>query len=542
MKNITKSIFGIAAIAVCSLSVTSCLEETFPTDIATDEIVAQSAAATEALANGMPAYAVQCWNAPSSHGFFGLPAEMIIRDVMTGDFHYIGETGYSRYTAWAENKYLGDRYLNTQFHWNYHYGMIGAINGVIRGIDEETATGAPLAYLGTAFAFRAMVYLDLARMFEFLPNEAFPDGLNDNGIDVTNLTVPIVKDDITEAESQNNPRATREEMYEFILSDLDKAEAYVVNLPNTGGQALPDLSCVYGLKARLYMWVEDYENAQKYARLAIDNATVQPMSQSEGLSTSNGFNTASDFMWAMLQNDQTYAVQTGIINWTSWASNQTSFGYTGAGTGLYTCIDRSMYERISDTDWRKLMWVAPEDSPLYGKSEHVSSTAADFSKLLPAYTALKFRPNKGDADESTVGAASSIPLMRVEEMYFIEAEAAEHVSAGSGVELLTNFMTTYRDPQYTFSGSDAIEEIIFQKRVELWGEGQSFYDYKRLDMGVTRGYRGTNWQDPLSLINTTRRPAWMNLVIVKTEEANNEALVGHNNPDPSDAYPVWTEE
>jgi hypothetical protein len=130
--------------------------------------------------------------------------------------------------------------------------------------------------------------------------------------------------------------------------------------------------------------------------------------------------------------------------------------------------------------------------------------------------------------------------MRVEEMYFIEAEAAEHVSAGAGVELLTSFMQQYRDPSYAYSGSDAIDEIVFQKRVELWGEGQTFFDIKRLNMSVTRGYEGTNWQDTQSLLNTNGRPAWMNYVIVKTEAANNTALVNFNNPDPSDVYAPWS--
>lgn len=541
MKKMNKNILGLVAIAASVFSMTSCVEETFPTDIATDEIVAASAAATEGLANGMPAYLVDVWTT-DNHMFFGYPAEMIIRDACTGDKHYFGETGYSHWNNWYRNQYMGDGYLTTQFHWNYYYGFLGSVNGVIRAIDEETASEGPLAYLGTAFAYRALIYLDLARMFEFLPNEKFPDGKNKEGKVVTNLTVPIVRHDITEEESKHNPRVTRDSMFNFILEDLDKAEKYVVNLPNNADGALPDLSCVYGLKARLYMWVEDYENAKKYARLAIDNAVVKPMTEQEGLSVSNGFNTASDFMWAALQTDQTYAVQTGIINWTSWVSNQSTFGYTGAGTKLYCGIDRRMYERISDTDWRKKMWVAPEGSPLYGKSTYPTSPDYDFKADLPAYTSLKFRPGSGNADEHTIGASTAIPIMRVEEMYFIEAEAAEHVSAGSGIQLLETFMKTYRDPNYKYSGSDAIDEIVFQKRVELWGEGQTFFDIKRLDMSVTKGYPGTNWQDPLQRINTNGRPAWMNFVIVKTEQASNEALVGWNNPDPSDTYDVWTEE
>ena len=105
-------------------------------------------------------------------------------------------------------------------------------------------------------------------------------------------------------------------------------------------------------------------------------------------------------------------------------------------------------------------------------------------------------------------------------------------------------MTQYRDPYYATrvsSKDDIIEEIVFQKRVEFWGEGQTFFDIKRLNYSVTRGYSGTNWDDDLARFNTNGRPAWMNYVIVRTESQNNQALVGMNNPDPTGAYTPWSE-
>lgn len=536
MKKIFKYLGSSAAVAACALTLTGCVEETLPqSSMATDKIVAESTSATEGIANGMPAYATDVWST-SSHCYFGYPAEMIVRDMLTGDYTHVGETGYSHFISWNRNQYMGQDYMKQQFHWNYYYGFLGSVNGVIRAIDEETAAQGPLAYLGTALAYRAMLYLDLARMYEFLPNEIYADGKNNEGNTVLNLTVPIVDDDITEEEAANNPRATREEMFAFILSDLDKAEKYIVNLTNTSNNSMPDLACVYGLKARLYMWVEQYDKAQEFARKAITAAKVAPLSESKALNVATGYNTSSDFMWCANQNSETYAVQTGIINWTSWVSNQTTFGYTGASTSLYVVMDRSMYERISDTDWRKKQWVAPAGSALEGQTPFMS--AVD-KQTMPAYASVKFRPNAGDAEDYLTGAASAVPLMRVEEMYFIEAEAAEHVSPGSGIAMLTSFMKQYRDPSYAYAGDDAIDEIVFQKRVELWGEGHTFFDIKRLDMSVTRGYEGTNWQDTQSLINTNGRPAWTNYVIVKTEAANNTALVNFNNPDPSDTYAPW---
>ena len=88
-------------------------------------------------------------------------------------------------------------------------------------------------------------------------------------------------------------------------------------------------------------------------------------------------------------------------------------------------------------------------------------------------------------------------------------------------------------------GVDAIDEIVFQKRVELWGEGLAFYDIKRLDMSVTRGYEGSN-VDAARQFNTIGRPAWMNLCIVKTEKNNNKAIIDWENPDPTGKYKPWT--
>ena len=545
MKNINKSIKGIAVL-MCMASLTGCIKETFPMgSTATEEQVQLSPAATQALADGMPAAMVSVHWEDDGHCYFGYPAEMIYRDMLTGDYYHSGETGYSHFISWSRNMYMGDGYLKTQFHWNYHYlwWLLG-VNQVVGAVDPEVATDQQKGLLGAALAFRALAYLDLARMYEFLPNEKFLDGKNNDGNSVLNLTVPIVTDATTPEQAANNPRATREEMLKFIESDLDAAEKYIAFQTTTNGGTMPDLACIYGLKARLYMWVEDYPKAKEFARKAIDAAKVTPLTKEAALNPVSGYNTASDFMWAMQQNSQTDAVQTGIINWTSWVSNQCTFAYTGPSTNLFVVIDKRMYDRISDTDWRKLQWIGPEGSPLNDQIQSVVSLEeGPVNQLLIPYASVKFRPGQGNSDDSNIGAATAVPVMRVEEMYFIEAEAAEHVSAGSGAALLTSFMKQYRDPNYTFTdkGFGAVEEIVFQKRVELWGEGQTFFDIKRLDMSVTRGYKGTNCTDARSCLNTNGRPAWMNVVMVRTESNNNHALEGMNNPDPSDLYTPWTE-
>ena len=63
-----------------------------------------------------------------------------------------------------------------------------------------------------------------------------------------------------------------------------------------------------------------------------------------------------------------------------------------------------------------------------------------------------------------------------------------HKGDANAVKVLNDFMVT-RDPNYayTFSTKPAlIEEIIFQKRVEFWGEGMEYLDNRRLNIPVDR--------------------------------------------------------
>ncbi|MCD8296067.1 MAG: RagB/SusD family nutrient uptake outer membrane protein [Prevotella sp.] len=541
-------IYGLSLIllAVSSVSLTGCIEEVEPTSGATQEQVDASSSAVEGLLLAIPAYSINYWN--SNYMFsFGYPGIMHIRDVETQDMAvYDNGSGYNWFQPWAENVHMGQDYVYGQFPWNFEYKMINSTNNLIstanrlvEEMDTSSAEGEEemlkyMAYIAAARAYRAMVYLDLAREYEFLENDA-TSHYSPAGNDISGLTVPIVDETMTESEARNNPRAQKADMEAFILADLDMAEEYISNLTMTT-KTLPHLDAVYGLKARYYLWVEDYVNAEKYARLAIDNSSTKPMTESEALDTSTGFNDISKWMWGMQYTSET--TNGYHLNWISWMCNETTYGYASVSPVM---IDANIYSRISDTDWRKLMWKAPAGYTLYGKSSYVDD---EVGETLMDYASLKFRPGSGDNSTYTIAAAVGVPLMRVEEMYFIEMEAvAQQGDLTRAKSLLESFMKNNRDNKYSCrvtSQDDVIEEIIFQKRIELWGEGQIFFDIKRLDYAVTRGYSGTNHLDA-ECLNTTTRPAWMNWVIVRLEGEGNTSVADYNNPDPTDAYTPWTE-
>ncbi len=92
-----------------------------------------------------------------------------------------------------------------------------------------------------------------------------------------------------------------------------------------------------------------------------------------------------------------------------------------------------------------------------------------------------------------------IPLMRVEEMYFILTEAKAHTqNVEAGKMVLTDFMNIYRytDGSYQCAATDMdafIQELMVQKRIELRGEGLVYFDRKRLGMRIQRYYDGSNY-------------------------------------------------
>lgn len=353
---------GTAVALMTSMSFTSCIDEVEPTSGATDSQVTGSETAVASLVNGLNSYATNIWSSSTYPASFGYPALMIIRDIQSGEVAYGDKSNGCIFQNWLADIYLSREYFVNQFLWYYQMQYAGAATNAIEKIDT-TANEANKGYYAAALAYRAMLYIDMAREYEWLPND-ITQGLSPEGNDITGKTVPIVKEGMTEDEWQNNPRAPKDEMKEFILGDLTKAASMIGHLSDNS-KTLPHLDCIYGLMARCYMWLEDYPNAQKYARLAIDNSTSTPITQAQALNTSSGFNDINQWMWGT----QYY---TGYVNnlycWTANMCNEISYGYTGTQLGSYIQIDANMYNRISDNDWRKLLWKAPEGHSLDGKT------------------------------------------------------------------------------------------------------------------------------------------------------------------------------
>src|SRR5690606_23199186 len=93
------------------------------------------------------------------------------------------------------------------------------------------------------------------------------------------------------------------------------------------------------------------------------------------------------------------------------------------------------------------------------------------------------------------GFFADLVLMRPEEMLLIEAEAkarlGQDIAARNLLRQLHNQRFNKPVPVYS-SGQALVQKILFERRIELWGEGCRGFDLKRLKQGVDRNNSNHN--------------------------------------------------
>lgn len=541
-------IVKIAATLLCApVLLSSCIEETFPEGgNVTTEQVGDSPFAMNSLASSIPTILITNYIGIGDHFDFGYPGIFGATDRLAGEVFPVSGNlpGGNQYLdRWQAYLYPGDMsglsasgYATPFFYLNY-YQFIYAANEVISIAKDSPDGDIPL---GIAKAYRALFYLDLARLYDALPAKAPERQSYESELEaVKGLTVPIVREGASLSELENNPRVPREEMFEFIFEDLGEAERLLADY-QPESKNMPSLAVVYGLYARAYLWLggfdetyaniptgtEAYKKAAEYARKAIDASGCSILTEAQWLDPKTGFNTINS-AWMLGMHQTTDTVLNNLLSWAAHMSLEAVYGY---GYGAQPGISVFSYERMSDTDFRKKSYVTADRSYDAAK-DYMSLTEEEFQTVAP-YASYKFHTNGGEKSNYTVANVVDVPVMRVEEMYLTEAEATAHYDEATARTLLTSFMA-HRDPNYTIPASyTLVDEIIFQKRIEFWGEGIIFYDMKRLNMSMHNGDAGSN-APSMAQLSTDGRAPWWNCVIPLSAVQQNIGLSGKNNPDPT---------
>ncbi|NCC47256.1 MAG: RagB/SusD family nutrient uptake outer membrane protein, partial [Bacteroidia bacterium] len=168
-------------------------------------------------------------------------------------------------TGWVQVYTLGyESESSTYFEiWNRCYQTIMRCNTLLANIENlEPANSAQVAqkndYIGQAYAVRALVYFDLARLYGY-------PYMKDNGASlgavlITGLTAP--------SESKQ-PRSTVAQTYEQVLDDLQTALPLLSRDKNTGHF---NYWAARLLQARVFLYKGDWNNAYVAAKEVIDDS------------------------------------------------------------------------------------------------------------------------------------------------------------------------------------------------------------------------------------------------------------------------------
>ena len=592
------------AIAIWSLS--SCIEETLPTEYVLDSQIGASESALNGMVNSIYTTMAGYSNSDGGIEVISYGGMRAMAEHSTTQMICSGANGYNTMGAWAygaissvgSNRGIYPSYL--------YYGYIKNVNDVIGMIDPNDLDDRRKGFLGICYAYRALYYMDLVQIMEYKKPTDSRYTYTQPENDLTNLGVPIVTEKTTSDEASNNPRATVDEVYDLILSDLQNAEMYLTGYTRTD-KTQPNLASVYGLYARAYANLASrvniaakykdeatyWRNVSDYADKAITASGCVPLTESEWTDPINGFNnrnSQNSWLWATsISESNTRAATDGSFVFAMIFGTETTFVAYGWRVGR--SLDRKWYERLSDNDFRKKSWLAPNffyestnqvdgqpylvekdaDGNLINNKwapggDNSSTTQSDWNDdysgygpdkykyLLNSnpswirsrinrsngflswpwlYVNLKFRPHNGDYRTYQVGGATDYPIMRVEEMHYLKAEAALHTSGVSAAASALESIVKTRNNTYACAATTAetfIEEYVFQKGVEFWGEGVNYFDAKRLEVGINRAYRGTNAERYQHCINMNGvfvgwTPGWN-----EAELNTNPAIYHYNNP------------
>lgn len=532
MKKINKVYSALALTAAFAL--TGCIDETFPeSSTATAEMVSESPSALEGSVNGIASQMAQgylVYGDQVNEIDMALPSTMIIQTELLGDI-YPGipdNVGYDWYRRYNTVQNIDETTDYAYIPWFTLYKFIKSANDIISVVDYETAAPAQKAYVGMAYACRAYEYYLLTVLYEPVEN------IYTDVSAVKGLTVPFVLDTTTAEQAKNNPRVPHDEMISFILSDLNKAEACLADY-EPESRLVPSLAVVYGLMAKVYLLDGKYAEAATYAAKAIEEATTsmkaKPMTADEMQDETSAFSKAvSSWLWYVHYDAENMG---NLCNYVGWMSCEADWGYASL---TQPCIDKALYDHMSESDYRKAWFLNPKKFDYYN---YRTCRSKSWIESAPDYASLKFRCLNGDYETYSIGGASDVPVMRLEELYLIQAEAVgASEGVGAGVTLLNNFMKSYRDPSYNYTATDlrAFQlEVLTQMRIESWGEGWAFPSAKRLKPDVIQNYEGTNAPTDDFKVNCKGiKPTWT-LVIPQTEVQSNVALEGKNNPNPTQA-------
>lgn len=438
-------------IPVLLLAVAGCKKsylETKPSDAVPMETALGTTAALSTALNGtLQSLFAFSLSGSGRHDEFGQKSYDLASDLMGNDM-VVHTAGYGwfnsdyQYTEWQTP--VNGRQSDQA--WYFYYDIIHQANNVLFNIDAAKGAQTDKDQIkGEALALRAYGYFYLINYFQqtYKGNESKPG-------------VPLMLQQ-SDYVAGGAKRGTAQQVYDQIKSDLAQAETLLTGKTRPDKTHM-DVSVVRGFEARVALIQEDWATAATKANQARQGYTLMSQSVYQA-----GFSQIAnpEWMWGSLITSDKSTIYASFFSHMDISTG----GYASLGTQKK--ITKWLYDQIPAGDVRKTVFKTPG-----------TGTSAD-----PDYNQHKFHvPVAGNW-------AGDYLYMRASEMYLIEAEALARQGQEAQARTVLEQMVQARNPSYSassFSGTDLLNEILLQRRIELWGEGFSLMDIKRLKTGLNR--------------------------------------------------------
>lgn len=440
-----------------------------PTEFTTPEQLSAAALQDPKILNGSIAGLYTTMFTPGvggtgGHDDFGQKGIDIYLDMLQSDM-VLGALNYGWYANVA--RYLATIDFTTNpvyIPWRYYYRQVFGANTIIDvlgGTDAIPASNANKYTMAQAKAMRAYSYFYLSQLFA----KGYGTG--------TEKILPLYKS----TKELNQPKATSKEVYDLMITDLNSAISLMSTTPTAFTRTTKDqidITVAKGLLAYVLSARGTSADLTQVVTLTQEIMNAYPKTTAAQLvfngtnATTTGFNNVATASW-MWGVDITLAQGLDLASW--WGQmDQFTYSYTWAGDPKP--IDRGLYDDIAADDIRKNQFAAPTAPSL---------------RLQPINKF--FHPNRVAGGQRQI--TTDNIYMRADEFYLMNAEAKARLGQTSNaITSLTAYLadrvtnTTYIN---SLSGSNLLNEIYKQTRIELWGEGKSYLAMKRLNMSVVRG-------------------------------------------------------
>ncbi len=457
---VLKSIYKAIGCAILAASLSSCVNNWL------DVVPSDGADADEALTNSSDLNAARTGMYKALKGtssfvdYYGQQF-FVYGDVHAGDdyqYNWVSGSGRSsfHYTMTYETS---SEFTSSNVAWRSPYITIGRANRIIAAAEGGKLTDAADAketiaqYEAEAKVLRALAHFDLVRIYGKPYTE-------DQG---ASLGVPLVTEVL---ESDAKPaRSTVKEVYDQVVKDLTEA----INSGALETEKDPGYVTVWGAKAilsRVYLNMGDYADALSTAEDVIKNSDAS--------------------LWTINEYYKAWDASTPNENEFLFRLNVTGSTDNNDLNGIGNLQQRDGYGDMVAT--KKFVEMLTSDPNDVRNSVFIAADASRKDEYAKFGT-NKVYLNKLRGQNDNLRNVTIIPIIRLSEIYLTAAECAFRTNnKAKAVEYLNDLVKnrTTTEASLATEANITLDRILIERRKELIGEGQRYFDALRNNETITR--------------------------------------------------------